>query len=73
MSFIKRKLGEKVVVDLDGPEGNAFVLLGYASNWAKQLGLDNEEIQKDAMSGDYEHLLEVLDKHFGHLVDFVRD
>jgi hypothetical protein len=72
MSFIKRKKSGKTVVDLRGPEGNAYVLLGYAKSWAKQLGLDADDIQKDATSGDYEHLLEVLDKHFGSLVDFIR-
>jgi len=62
----------KVEVDLTGPEGNAFVLLGMAKRWAKDLGLDWKPIQQDAMIGDYEHLLEVLDKHFGDYVDFLR-
>lgn len=58
-----------IEVDLTGPEGNAFVLIGYADKWAKQLGLDSNAIQKDMMSGDYEHLLSVLEKHFGnHIV-----
>jgi len=58
-----------IEVDLTGPEGNAFVLIGYAGKWAKQLGLDSNAIQKDMMSGDYEHLLSVLEKHFGnHIV-----
>lgn len=58
-----------IEIDLTGPEGNAFVLIGYAGEWAKQLGLDSNAIQKDMMSGDYEHLLSVLEKHFGnHIV-----
>jgi len=58
-----------IEVDLTGPEGNAFVLIGYAGKWAKQLGLDSNAIQKDMMSGDYEHLLSVLEKHFcNHIV-----
>ena len=58
-----------IEVDLTGPEGNAFVLIGYGGKWAKQLGLDSNAIQKDMMSGDYEHLLSVLEKHFGnHIV-----
>lgn len=72
MSFIKRNKKSKIEIDLAGPEGNAMFLLGNARNWSKQLGLNTEEIQKDAMSGDYEHLLQVLDKHFGHIVDFIR-
>ena len=31
-----------IVIDLTGPDGNAFVLLGYAKNFAKQLGFSKE-------------------------------
>jgi len=70
--IIKKTGIRKIVIDLDGPDGNAFFLLGKANGWAKQMGLDWEPIQKDATSGDYEHLLQVLDKHFGSVVDFER-
>jgi hypothetical protein len=59
---------KEIVIDLTGPDGNAFALMGYASNFAKQLGLSKEEIIKDMMSSDYEHLLRVFDKHFGSFV-----
>lgn len=62
----------KIEVDLSGPEGNAFCLLGMAKGWSKDLGLDWKSIQEDAMSGDYGHLLSVLDGHFGEYVDFIR-
>jgi len=62
----------KVEVDLTGPEGNAFVLLGMAKGWAKDLGLDWKPIQQDAMIGDYEHLLEVFEKHFGTIFTLLR-
>ena len=39
-----------VEIDLTGPEGNAFVLIGYASKWAKQLGLDSKQIQKEMIN-----------------------
>ena len=57
-----------IVIDLTGPDGNAFVLLGYAKRYAKQLGLDGKAIQNEMMQGDYEHLLEVFDKNFGDFV-----
>lgn len=53
------------VIDLSGPQGNAFFLIGQARKSAKQLGLDSEAIQKDMMSGNYDHLLSVFEKHFG--------
>jgi hypothetical protein len=50
--------------DLNGPEGNAYVMLGRAAKVAKEHGLDWDAINKDATSSDYEHLIEVLDEHF---------
>lgn len=61
-----------VEIDLNGPQGNAFALIGMASGWAKQLGLDAKEIQTDMMSGDYEHLLSVIEKYFGDYVVMYR-
>ena len=60
-----------IVVDLTGPDGNAFALMGLASRLAKQLGIDNHTIkviQNKMMSGDYENLLQVFDKYFGDFV-----
>jgi hypothetical protein len=57
-----------MVIDLTGPEGNAFVLMGYAKNFAKQIGIPSEPIIKEMTSGDYENLLDVFDRHFGDYV-----
>jgi len=57
-----------VIIDLTGPDGNAFALMGYATNFAKQLGIDSKPIINEMMEGDYENLLEVFDKHFGKFV-----
>jgi hypothetical protein len=61
-----------ITIDLTGPQGNAFYLLGTASNLAKQLGLNVNEIQTEMMSGDYENLLEVFDREFGTFVTLYR-
>jgi len=61
----------EIVIDLTGPEGNAFVLLGYAQRFAKQLGYEEEEIDElmeGMQSGDYENLIQVFDSHFGQRV-----
>ena len=63
---------KKIEVDLTGPEGNAFVLLGYAEKWSKQLGLDSNKIQEEMMEGDYDNLVGVMDKHFGQFVTFYK-
>ena len=66
----KQSLG--ISIDLTGPEGNAFVLIGTANNLAKQLGLDGKAIQSEMMKGNYEHLVEVFDREFGEFVTLYR-
>tara|TARA_R100001463_G_scaffold64074_1_gene117145 strand:- start:807 stop:1028 length:222 start_codon:yes stop_codon:yes gene_type:complete len=57
-----------VVIDLTGPEGNAFVLLGYAKSYCQQLNLSFKQVNDQMTSGDYENLIEVFDKYFGSFV-----
>ena len=67
--MIRKKIEQEFdIIDLIGPDGNAFVLLGKAKGYARRLGLDGSEIQAEMMKGDYEHLLEVFDKYFGAFV-----
>ena len=71
VKYKKMKTGP-VEIDLTGPAGNAFTLIGIASNLAKQLDLDKKKIREEMMSGDYENLLKVFDKHFGEFVTLYR-
>jgi len=68
----KQQRSGPIVIDLTGPDGNAFALMGLATRLAKQLypkGIGFEKkIINEMMSGDYEHLLEVFDKNFGDYV-----
>ena len=67
--MIREKQPQKeIIIDLTGPDGNAFALMGYARRFAKQLGLDEKKILKEMQSSDYENLLEVFDDHFGSFV-----
>ena len=71
--MIKQKVEKSgIEIDLTGPDGNAFFLLGTAGRLAKQLGLDGKEIQAEMMKGNYEHLVGVFDKHFGSFVTLYR-
>jgi|TARA_B110000879_G_scaffold114023_1_gene152004 hypothetical protein len=61
----------EIVIDLTGPEGNAFSLLAAANNLGKQLGMSTsqiKEIQAKMTSGDYENLITVFDNEFGSIV-----
>ena len=67
--MIREKQPQKeIVIDLTGPDGNTFALMGYAKKFAKQLDLDSWKIINEMMSGDYENLIEVFDKYFGSFV-----
>jgi hypothetical protein len=65
---IREKQSGPIVIDLTGPDGNAFALMGYAKQFAKQLGLDYKTITNEMMRGDYENLLQVFDSYFGDYV-----
>ena len=70
--MIKSKKQTGIEIDLTGPDGNAFFLLGSAGKLAKQLGLNSKDIQAEMMGGNYEHLVNTFDRHFGHFVTLYR-
>lgn len=72
MTIREGRYTQERIIDLKGPEGNAYVLLGYARSFAKQLSLDPEPITKEMMASDYENLIQVFDKYFGSFVTLVR-
>ena len=52
----------RVLVNLDGPEGNAFSILGCIQRELKRAGVskdERDEFINSATSGNYEHLLSV--------------
>ena len=54
----------KPKLELLGHDGNAFVILGKAQRIAKQNNMDWDKIQKEAINGDYDHLLQIMMKYF---------
>lgn len=73
MAIVKKQERQgKITIDLTGPDGNAFSLMGYANSYGKQLGYTRDEINSlinEMMSGDYENLLQVFDRHFGSVIN----
>ena len=60
--------------DLSGPLGNAFHIINLANRLAVKLGYQPDErgkLSTDLMSGDYDHLLETFEFHFGDYVNFL--
>jgi hypothetical protein len=63
----KQKNSGPIVIDLTGPQGNAFYLTAvvkstFARSGAPELG---DSIIKEMTSGDYEHLLKTFDLYLG--------
>ena len=66
--MIVDKIDRPMVIDLTGPQGNAFYLMGFASKNARKFGLDGSAILAEMKSGDYENLITTFDKYFGEYV-----
>jgi len=69
--MIRKPTVEKNIINLDGPDGNANVLLGIASRLCSEVGYasDEKEIMlKRMMSGDYKNLVKTFDEYFGGYV-----
>jgi hypothetical protein len=66
--MIKEKKNSGIEIDLTGPQGNAFFLLGTAVNLSRQLGLNSQTICEEMKEGDYDHLVNTFDKYFGDFV-----
>lgn len=58
----------ETVIDLRGPDGNAFALLSYAKRFSNELGLNTNDILDEMTSSDYENLVNVFENYFGSFV-----
>ena len=64
-----------IEIDLTGPDGNAYVLMAYARQFARQLAYDEDHIERiidEMMLTDYEGLLYTFDREFGAFVTLWR-
>ena len=72
MAILTKDTTKKQVIDLTGPQGNAFYLIGLAGKLCKQLEIDDTIVLEDMKSGGYEHLITVFDTYFGDFIDLER-
>ena len=63
----KTKSRGLIVIDLTGPEGNAFYLMSIVKNTFNRSGAPElgASIVEEMKKGDYEHLLKVFDMYLG--------
>ena len=61
------------VIDLQGPQGNAFALIAIADDLLRQLNQSHlfEMMRSEMMSGDYNKLIGIFEKNFGEYVTLV--
>lgn len=62
-------VNKKIKLNLTKVDGNAFFILGAFSGQARQEGWTNDEIEavrKEAIKGDYNHLLGTIMDHCKH-------
>jgi len=65
-----------ITIDLQGPEGNVFSLIGLASVLLKNKGHSQifiDETISDMQRKDYTHALNVFESHLGKDVKFLND
>jgi len=73
--MIVEKKNRDIVIDLTGPQGNAFSLLATAKSFCQQLDMTKKHTQRildEMKSGDYENLIQVFDREFGSVVTLER-
>jgi len=73
--IVKKQNTNRIEIDLTGPQGNAYFLMGTASKLGRQLGWDKDEIEillRQMRRSDYENLVNTFDKYFGNIVTLYR-
>lgn len=69
--IIKNPNIKKKAINLSGPEGNAYNILGIAKDIGKQLEYSDERIESilnKMMEKDYNYLIDVFEENFGEYV-----
>ena len=74
MTIRKKTNNERPLIDLSGPQGNAYYLMGLVIKTFRQSGAPElgESIVEEMKKGDYEHLVKTFDLYLGEKFDIVR-
>jgi hypothetical protein len=72
---VKRR-NTQPTLDLDGPGGNVFAVMGFTADILRQLGVDQaymKSVRTEMMSKDYLNALKVADREIGMFVMWETD
>tara|TARA_Y100001935_G_scaffold215118_1_gene186479 strand:- start:2170 stop:2388 length:219 start_codon:yes stop_codon:yes gene_type:complete len=68
----KETKSKGIEIDLTGPDGNAYVILGLAKRLCREFDIPFKPLMEKMTSGDYENLIKVFDDKFGSFVTLYR-
>ena len=71
--MIQKTQKTQPTINLDGPQGNAYAVMGFVQNIMKQLKKDFKPIQTEMMSGDYINLIQVGYRETQHVTIWETD
>lgn len=74
MAIRKKTNKERPLIDLSGPQGNAFYLIAVVDKTFRRSGAPElgQSIIEEMKKGDYEHLVKTFDLYLGEHFDIVR-
>jgi hypothetical protein len=74
MTIRKKTNKERPLIDLSGPQGNAFYLIAVVDKTFRRSGAPElgQSIIEEMKKGDYEHLVKTFDLYLGEHFDIVR-
>ena len=64
-------MNENIILDLKGPDGNAFNLLAIAKDLSHSNKFNWDDIYTELTSGDYNNLITVIENYFGDQITFL--
>lgn len=75
MAIIKKTKQTRTEIDLTGPQGNVFFLIGQGLRWGQDIFAwekeEREAFKAEMMSDDYTHAVETFNNHFGFFCDLI--
>jgi hypothetical protein len=60
----------KIKLDLQGPHGNVFYLIGITNDFPMKNGSDRKTVIKEILGGDYQNVLSIIKREWGAYIDF---
>lgn len=69
---LSEKPETRIEIDMSGPQGNAFYLIGAAEKLSAKIGLDPQQVLGEMQAADYENLVQVFENYFGDYVVMYR-